>query len=170
MVASVAAPAEAVARAWAALRAVKDPEIPVLNIVDLGLIRHVTITDQRSLEVGLAPTYSGCPATAVIRGSVGAALRAAGFEGATIVEVLAPPWTSDWLSAQGREQLRRYGIAPPATPVGSPREIWRATPTVCCPRCDSVATEELSRFGSTPCKALYRCQACLEPFEYFKCI
>ena len=170
MVASAVTPPSAEARAWSALRAVKDPEIPVLNIVDLGLIRHVIVTAQGVLEVGLAPTYSGCPATAVIRGSVGAALRAAGFVEASIIEVLSPPWTSDWLTAEGREQLRRYGIAPPASAVGSPRQIWRAAPPVCCPRCESVATEELSRFGSTPCKALYRCKTCLEPFEYFKCI
>ncbi len=156
--------------AWSALSAVTDPEIPVLSVVDLGLIRHVKCDASGSIEVGLAPTYSGCPATAVIRGSVIAALRAAGFVHATVTEILAPPWTSDWLSAEGRQKLQRYGIAPPAQPVASPRALWLDAPTVSCPRCESMDTEELSRFGSTPCKALYRCKACLEPFEYFKCI
>ncbi len=142
----------------------------MLSVVDLGLIRHVKCDGNGSIEVGLAPTYSGCPATAVIRGSVIAALRAAGFVQPSVAEVLAPPWTSDWLSAEGRQKLQRYGIAPPAHAVASPRALWLDAPTVQCPRCESMDTEELSRFGSTPCKALHRCKACLEPFEYFKCI
>lgn len=158
------------AHAWRVLGEVQDPEIPVLSVVDLGVIRHVRAEEAGALEVGLAPTYSGCPATAVIRASVVAALRAAGFEPVTVVEVLSPPWTSDWLSAEGRRKLEHYGIAPPAEAVGSPRELWHPAPTVRCPRCASQHTIELSRFGSTPCKALYRCNACLEPFEYFKCI
>ena len=170
MVTSVAAPAATESTAWDALRAVMDPEIPVLSVLDLGLIRHVKWNPTGQIEVGLAPTYSGCPATAVIRGSVIAALRAAGFERPSVVEVLSPPWTSDWLSTEGRQKLKHYGIAPPAEAVASPRQIWRHAPAVHCPRCDSEVTEELSHFGSTPCKALYRCKACLEPFEYFKCI
>ncbi len=168
MVSGVAAAAEL--QAWAALRAVTDPEIPVLSVVDLGLIRHVNCDGAGRVEVGLAPTYSGCPATTIIRGSVIAALRAAGFAQPSVAEILAPPWTSDWLSPEGRQKLQRYGIAPPAHPVASPRALWLDAPTVGCPRCESTDTEELSRFGSTPCKALYRCKACLEPFEYFKCI
>ena len=164
------APAGVEATAWTALRAVADPEIPVLSVVDLGLIRHVTMTPAGVLEVGLAPTYSGCPATAVIRSSVIGALRAAGFAQPRIVEILSPAWSSDWLSTEGRRKLREYGITPPAESVSSPREIWRRPPVVCCPRCAATDTEELSRFGSTPCKALYRCKNCLEPFEYFKCI
>ena len=163
-------PGDAESAAWAALAEVEDPEIPVLSVVDLGLIRHLRSLAQGVLEVGYAPTYSGCPATAVIRGSIIAALRSAGFERINIVEVLSPPWTSDWLSAEGRKKLERYGIAPPAEAVGSPRGIWHSTPALRCPRCESHDTTELSRFGSTPCKALYRCNACLEPFEYFKCI
>lgn len=170
MVTGVVAPTSTESTAWAALRAVCDPEIPVLSVVDLGLIRHVKCHGTGHIEVGLAPTYSGCPATAVIRGSVIAALLAAGFAHPSVVEILAPPWSSDWMSEEGRQKLRRYGIAPPAHPVSSPRAIWLDTPTVHCPRCESVDTEELSRFGSTPCKALYRCKMCLEPFEYFKCI
>ena len=156
--------------AWAALSAVTDPEIPVLSVVDLGLIRHVSCRGTGQVEVGLAPTYSGCPATAVIRGSVIAALQAAGFAHPEVVEILSPPWTSEWLSAEGRLKLQRYGIAPPLRPVASPRGLWLDSHSVQCPRCESSNTEELSRFGSTPCKALHRCKACLEPFEYFKCI
>jgi ring-1,2-phenylacetyl-CoA epoxidase subunit PaaD len=170
MVNSAASAAAAESRAWTALRAVTDPEIPVLSVVDLGLIRHVTCDGTGHIEVGLAPTYSGCPATAIIRGSVIAALRAAGFTQASVAEILAPPWSSDWLSAEGRQKLQRYGVAPPAHPVASPRALWLDAPTVQCPRCESKDTEELSRFGSTPCKALHRCKTCLEPFEYFKCI
>jgi ring-1,2-phenylacetyl-CoA epoxidase subunit PaaD len=158
------------ARAWQVLAEVQDPEIPVISVVDLGVIRHVRADAGGALEVGLAPTYSGCPATAVIQQSVVAALQAAGFEHVTVVEVLAPPWTSDWLSAEGRRKLEHYGIAPPAEAVASPRELWRAAPVVACPRCASRDTTETSRFGSTPCKALHRCNICLEPFEYFKCI
>ena len=170
MVASLAVPADSVARAWTALQEVTDPEIPVLSVVDLGLIRRLAIGDDGALEVDLAPTYSGCPAMAVIRGAVEAALRAAGLGPVRMKEVLAPAWSSDWLSAAGREKLLGYGIAPPVKPVDTPRGIWRAAIIVHCPRCDSAATEELSHFGSTPCKALYRCQGCLEPFEHFKCI
>ncbi len=170
MVSELAAPASAESVAWDALRAVLDPEIPVLTVVDLGLIRHVKCEAAGHVEVGLAPTYSGCPATAVIRGAVIAALHAAGFAQPRVVEILAPPWSSDWLSPEGRQKLLRYGIAPPAHPVASPRGLWLDAPALHCPRCESLDTEELSRFGSTPCKALYRCKACLEPFEYFKCI
>jgi ring-1,2-phenylacetyl-CoA epoxidase subunit PaaD len=170
MVASSAIAADSVTRAWAALRDVVDPEIPVLSVVDLGLIRRLDFGDDGTLEVDLAPTYSGCPAMAVIRGAVEAALRAAGLGPVIIKEVLAPAWSSDWLSAEGRQKLLRYGIAPPVKAVDTPRGIWRAPTIVRCPRCDSASTEELSHFGSTPCKALYRCQGCLEPFEHFKCI
>ena len=169
MVADPAA-AAAVTRAWTALQDVMDPEIPVLSVVDLGLIRRLEVNGEGTLEVDLAPTYSGCPAMAVIRGAVEAALRAAGLGPVRINEVLAPAWTSDWLSAEGRQKLLRYGIAPPVKAVDTPRGIWRAPTIVRCPRCDSASTEELSHFGSTPCKALYRCQGCLEPFEHFKCI
>jgi ring-1,2-phenylacetyl-CoA epoxidase subunit PaaD len=170
MVTTVVESASAESTAWTALSAVTDPEIPVLSVVDLGLIRHVTCDGAGQVEVGLAPTYSGCPATAVIRGSVIAALQAAGFAHPKVVEILSPPWSSEWLSAEGRQKLQRYGIAPPLRSVSSPRALWLDSPSVQCPRCESANTEELSRFGSTPCKALYRCKACLEPFEYFKCI
>ena len=158
------------ARAWQVLADVPDPEIPVISVVDLGVIRHVHATADGGLEVGLSPTYSGCPASAVIEQHVTAALGAAGCGAVRVVPVLAPPWSSDWLSAAGRRKLEQYGIAPPAEAVASPRELWRKPPNVRCPRCNSCDTRETSHFGSTPCKALYRCDSCLEPFEYFKCI
>lgn len=163
--ASPASPASAgiEARAWAALGNVPDPEIPVISLVDLGIIRHVRLADG-VLEVGLSPTYSGCPATEVIRQDVGAALRSAGIDPVRIIDVLAPAWSSDWISEQGREALRRYGIAPPG------RRSAASELPIACPRCGSARTTRVSEFGSTPCKALHRCDACLEPFEQFKCI
>jgi len=161
---------ERVALAWNALSAVPDPEIPAVNIVELGLIRFVKAQADGILEVGLSPTYVGCPATEVIRGSVTNALRAADLGGFEVTQVLSPAWTSDWITAEGRRKLHAYGIVPPERTVSNMRDVLRADRPVACPRCDSVDTETLSQFGSTPCKALHRCRACLEPFEYFKCI
>jgi ring-1,2-phenylacetyl-CoA epoxidase subunit PaaD len=154
---------------WRVLESVPDPEIPALSIVDLGIVRHVRWDAEDHLHVGLTPTYSGCPATEVIREFVERALAGAGFADAVIDNVLSPPWTSDWLTQSGREKLRAFGIAPPAESVSSPRRLF-GTPIVSCPKCGSRATERVSEFGSTPCKAHYRCTACLEPFDYFKCI
>jgi ring-1,2-phenylacetyl-CoA epoxidase subunit PaaD len=159
-----------VALAWNALSAVEDPEIPAVNIVELGLIRFVKTQADGILEVGLSPTYVGCPATEVIRGSVTDALKAADIGGFEVTQVLSPAWTSDWITAEGRRKLRAYGIVPPERTVSNMRDVLRADRPVACPRCHSVDTETLSQFGSTPCKALHRCRACLEPFEYFKCI
>jgi len=159
----------ALQQAWAVLARVMDPEIPVLSVVDLGIVRFVEHDADGALRVGLSPTYSGCPAMEVIRASVAGALRDAGFAPVAVVDVLSPPWTSDWISEEGRRKLREYGIAPPAEAVASPRHLVRPL-LVACPRCASHATEKLSEFGSTPCKALYRCTSCLEPFDYFKCI
>lgn len=156
-------------RVWGLLAEVPDPEIPVLSIVDLGIVRHVRHSAAGRLHVGLTPTYSGCPATDMIRAAVCAALEQGGFRGAILEEVLSPPWTSDWLTGDARRKLTAFGIAPPEKPVGSPRRLWSA-PAVSCPRCDSRATERVSEFGSTPCKAHYRCEACGEPFDYFKCL
>jgi ring-1,2-phenylacetyl-CoA epoxidase subunit PaaD len=160
-------------RVWNILEAVPDPEIPVLTVVDLGIVRHVRwiagSNGQDELHVGITPTYSGCPATEVIRGMIAAALESKGYAGVVIEEVLSPPWTSDWLTEAGRRKLEAYGIAPPARSVSSPRHLFRA-PVVACPRCASQVTEKVSEFGSTPCKAHYRCTSCLEPFDYFKCI
>jgi len=162
-------PAEVVARLQSLLAQVPDPEIPVLSVLDLGVVRHLLQRPDGTIEVGVTPTYSGCPATRVIKADIVRALVQAGFR-AIAVDVLAPPWSSDWISAEGRDKLAAYGIAPPAEAVGSARRLWQADPAIACPRCGSMQTAKQSEFGSTPCKALYRCAACLEPFDYFKCI
>ena len=154
---------------WRLLGEIADPEIPVLSIVDLGVVRHVRRAADGHWEVGITPTYSGCPATEVIRRTVRATLDAAGLAAARIDEVLSPPWTSDWLTPAAHGKLKAYGIAPPQAAVSSPRRLWHVT-LVPCPRCDSRATERVSEFGSTPCKAHYRCRDCGEPFDYFKCL
>jgi ring-1,2-phenylacetyl-CoA epoxidase subunit PaaD len=154
----------------ALLAAVSDPEIPVLSIVDLGIVRYVRQDPLGRLHVGITPTYSGCPATEVIRAAVRAALDAGGCADVILDEVLSPPWTSDWLTRAGREKLRAFGIAPPEESVSSPRALWQPPLAVTCPRCGARATEHVSEFGSTPCKAHYRCRGCGEPFDYFKCL
>jgi len=170
-----AAPGTAAARAqreqqvWQLLGRVPDPEIPVLSIVDLGIVRGVRVEADGRMRVAITPTYSGCPATEVIRTMVRAALDAAGHPDAILEEVLSPPWTSDWLTPAGRDKLRRFGIAPPEGPVANVRQLWHAA-AVTCPRCGSHTTERVSEFGSTPCKAHYRCRSCDEPFDYFKCL
>ena len=161
---------ERVALAWNALSTVEDPEIPAVSILDLGLIRFVTARPNGNLDVGLSPTYVGCPATEVIRRSVSEALEEAHVGDFEVNTVLSPAWTSDWISAEGRRKLLAYGIVPPERSVSNMRDVLRADRPAACPRCHSLDTETLSEFGSTPCKALHRCRACLEPFEYFKCI
>lgn len=156
-------------RLWEVLQGVPDPEIPVLSIVDLGIVRYARLESEGIVRVGISPTYSGCPATAVIKESAGQALRKAGFSRVAVDDVLAPAWTSDWITAAGKRKLREYGIAPPAESVSSLREVLRPAAVIECPRCGSRDTAKLSEFGSTPCKALYRCTSCLEPFDYFKC-
>jgi ring-1,2-phenylacetyl-CoA epoxidase subunit PaaD len=151
------------------LAQVLDPEIPVLSIVDLGIVREVRQDAAGRLHVAITPTYSGCPATEVIRGLVRAALDAGGYSDAILEEVLSPPWTSDWLTPAGREKLRAFGIAPPEESATSPRQLMGSR-AVSCPRCSSRDTTRVSEFGSTPCKAHYRCGACGEPFDYFKCL
>jgi ring-1,2-phenylacetyl-CoA epoxidase subunit PaaD len=153
---------------WRVLSDVMDPEIPVLSVVDLGIVRFVRWDADDELRVGLTPTYTGCPATEVIQGSVRRALARAGYPNARIETVLSPPWTSDWLSHEGRQKLAAFGIAPPAEAVSSPRRLF-GEPLVACPKCGGDSTEKISEFGSTPCKAHYRCTECLEPFDYFKC-
>ena len=149
------------------IRDIPDPEIPVVTIGDLGIVRDVQLVD--SVVVSLAPTYSGCPATEAIEQSVVAALRQHGIDDVCIRRVLSPPWTTDWISDNGREKLRRYGIAPPEKTAGK-RSLTDAVRRVACPRCRATQTTLVSEFGSTACKASYKCDACLEPFEYFKCI
>ena len=151
------------AEIWQWLAEVPDPEIPVISVVDLGIVRNVTRgegLDADAVEITVTPTYSGCPATAVIAMDIETALRDRGIERVTIRTQIAPPWTTDWLSESGRDKLRRYGIAPPS-PAGGPDA---------CPQCGAKTLTRISHFGSTPCKAHWRCDACLEPFDYFKCI
>ncbi|WP_420014204.1 1,2-phenylacetyl-CoA epoxidase subunit PaaD [Tateyamaria sp.] len=144
---------------WSWLANVPDPEVPVISLVDLGVIRGVEWQDE-TLVVTVTPTYSGCPATAIINMEIEAALRAKGIENLSLKRQIAPPWTTDWMSKAGRAKLETYGIAPPQ-PAGGPSR---------CPHCQSTAVEKISQFGSTPCKAQWRCTDCLEPFDYFKCI
>jgi ring-1,2-phenylacetyl-CoA epoxidase subunit PaaD len=158
-------------RAWATLDEVPDPEVPVLSVRDLGIVRDV-LDHGESLEVVLTPTYSGCPATEVIERSVRDAIDAAGLGPARVTLRRAPAWSTDWISEHGKRKLQDYGIAPPGpaadggtAPV---RIVGRRADAVACPRCGSPRTEQLSAFGSTACKALWRCLACREPFEQFK--
>ena len=155
-------------RAWQAAAAVVDPEIPVLTIADLGILRSVELDGDGVAVARLTPTYSGCPAVLAIELAVEAALREAGFA-PRIERVLSPAWSTDWISADGREKLRAFGIAPPVEASGSVRALFGET-EVACPHCGADDTERVSEFGSTACKALYRCRACREPFDYFKCI
>lgn len=154
---------------WRLLEDVPDPEIPVLSVVDLGLIRYVRSLGAGAVAIGVSPTYTGCPATEVIRASIEAKVKSAGYLEVRVDSVISPAWTSDWLTERAREKLREYGIAPPERTVASPRQLLH-DPIVRCPRCESASTERVSEFGSTPCKAMYRCTDCREPFEYFKCI
>lgn len=167
------------ARAWDVLEAVPDPEIPVVSIRELGILRDVRRAEDGQLEVVITPTYSGCPAMSQIAEDIERALAAAGIVPHRVATVLAPAWTTDWITAEAREKLRRYGIAPPlghcagqpAPAEAAIRFVPRAGAagaTPACPQCGSVHTERLAQFGSTACKALYRCLDCREPFDYFK--
>jgi ring-1,2-phenylacetyl-CoA epoxidase subunit PaaD len=162
---------------WSALASVPDPEIPVISVVDLGIVRDVAWHDDE-LVVSVTPTYSGCPATEVIARDIGSALIRAGVERFRIETRLSPPWTTDWIAVGARQRLADYGIAPPRPRVaasqtsridisGLQRRSTEAA-SIACPRCRSTRTREQSRYGSTPCKAQYRCDDCLEPFDYFK--
>jgi len=153
-------------RAWDAAAAVVDPEIPVLTIADLGVLRDVSVNDGR-VDVAITPTYLGCPAMNMITLEIELALERAGIAGATVRTVLSPAWTTDWMTEDGRRKLRDYGIAPPQ-PGGGRRALF-GEQKVACPQCGSTDTEVLSEFGSTSCKSLWRCRACREPFDYFKC-
>ena len=148
-------------RIWQLLRTVADPEIPVLSVIDLGIVRYVREADDGRVHVGITPTYCGCPATEVIRDTVSQRLAEHGFRDVVVETVLSPPWSSEWLSEEGRRKLEAFGIA-------APRLVNAAH--IACPRCASRSVERVSEFGSTPCKAHYRCRSCLEPFDLFKCI
>ena len=153
---------------WTWLADVPDPEIPVLSVLDLGIVRNVAVS-ANGVEVSVAPTYSGCPATEVIEQSIILMLRENGVDNISLKRVLSPPWTTDWISEAGRDKLREFGIAPPDGTM-SKRQLLGGSRTVACPRCHTGNTTLVSEFGSTPCKASYKCDECLEPFEYFKCI
>jgi ring-1,2-phenylacetyl-CoA epoxidase subunit PaaD len=155
------------AQAWDALRALPDPEIPVISVCELGIVREVR-ADAGAITVVVTPTYSGCPATEVIATSIREALTQAGAQRVEIQTRLSPPWTTDWIAPEAAEKLRSYGIVPPsAVAPDGPRRL-RFVPRIACPRCGSQHSERLSEFGSTACKAMYRCLDCREPFEYFK--
>lgn len=164
-------------RVWQVLDAVPDPEIPVVSIRELGILRDVRRAADNTLEIVITPTYSGCPAMYQIAEDIGAALNAAGFAHHRIETVLAPAWTTDWMTDVARDKLRQYGIAPPMGNCGSNEHVAQERPIrfvprivdkPACPRCGSSHTERLAQFGSTACKALYRCMDCREPFDYFK--
>ena len=156
------------AAVWDAAATVTDPEIPVLTIEDLGILRAAAADGSSGAVVVITPTYSGCPAMDTITSDVGAALRAAGFDDVKVETVLKPAWTTDWMSEDGRRKLREYGITPPSGKAPVREGPVSVGLSVKCPRCDSLNTRELARFGSTACKALYQCNSCLEPFDYFK--
>jgi ring-1,2-phenylacetyl-CoA epoxidase subunit PaaD len=155
-------------RARALAAAVADPEIPVLTIDDHGVLRGVERDDDGTVVVTITPTYSGCPAMDAIRADVLTALKDGGFGAARVDLVLSPAWTTDWMSADGRRKLAEYGIAPPATAAERRQGPVALTLGMRCPQCGSLDTEQLSRFGSTACKSLWRCRACAEPFDHFK--
>jgi len=154
---------------WNMLKDVPDPEVPVLTVQDLGIIRDIHLHDE-AVEVVITPTYSGCPAMDMIAPNIRLVLLENGFKNIQITTVLSPAWTTDWMSEEGKEKLKAYGIAPP-----NPRqqvcnnELFAAHEVVQCPRCNSYHTHRVSEFGSTACKALYQCDECSEPFDYFKC-
>jgi len=159
--------ADPLARALAVIETVADPELPFLTIGEMGILRDVRLAGD-ALEVVITPTYSGCPAMDIIAVDITTALAKTGFGSVRVTRALSPAWTTDWLSPAARDKLRANGIAPPERPQGK-RALFAAT-EVACPTCSSRSTERVSEFGSTPCKAHYRCLACRESFQYFKCI
>ncbi|MBX3514419.1 MAG: phenylacetate-CoA oxygenase subunit PaaJ [Xanthobacteraceae bacterium] len=155
-------------RAWTAAAAVVDPELPVLTIEDLGVLREVRVSGEGKVEALITPTYLGCPAMNMITLEVELALERAGFAKPKVTTVMSPAWSTDWMSESGKEKLREFGIAPPLAKAG--RRALFGEENVACPSCKSTNTERISEFGSTSCKALWRCKTCSEPFDYFKCI
>lgn len=151
------------------LNQIPDPEIPVISIIDLGVIRNVQV-DGQSVEVTITPTYSGCPAMKQIEDDVRSTLKNNGFENIKITTSYSPPWTTDWLSAEAKLKLQKYGIAPPEESTSDKSFLMGIPKQITCPRCKSKDTALVSQFGSTACKALYKCNDCLEAFDYFKCI
>ena len=155
------------AQAWDILNRVPDPEIPVISVTELGIVRDVQAAAD-GIDVVVTPTYSGCPATEVIERSIREALTAAGAVQVRVTTQLAPAWTTDWIGPAAQEKLRTYGIAPPGMQRVGEAQPLNFMPRIDCPLCGSADTERLSQFGATACKALYRCRGCREPFEYFK--
>ena len=158
-----------VKKIWAILETVSDPEIPVLTVVDLGIVRAVHFSEKGGAEVTITPTYSGCPAMNAIEVNIRAALQDADYQLVTLKTVLSPAWTTDWLTEIGREKLLAYGIAPPVGNSADKRLLFQTEKEIGCPQCGSTNTEMVAQFGSTSCKALWRCLDCREPFDYFKC-
>jgi ring-1,2-phenylacetyl-CoA epoxidase subunit PaaD len=152
------------------LSEIPDPEIPVISIIELGVIRDVHVLSESSIELKITPTYSGCPAMKQIEDDVRKKLAENGFTSIHIHTVFSPPWTTDWITPEAKEKLRKYGIAPPEHSTEDKNWLTGRHSVVACPRCKSKNTKLISQFGSTACKALYQCQDCLEPFDYFKCI
>ncbi len=150
------------------LETIPDPEIPVISILDLGIVRDINIENDQ-VEVIITPTYSGCPAMDMIEVNIKAGLQDAGYDQVKVTTVISPAWTTDWLSESGRQKLKEYGIAPPVKGAHDKNLLFSAERVVECPLCESKDTHMVSQFGSTPCKSLYKCNSCLEPFDYFKC-
>jgi ring-1,2-phenylacetyl-CoA epoxidase subunit PaaD len=146
------------------LETVTDPEIPVLTLSDLGVLRDIRIVDNE-VRVTITPTYAGCPAMQAMREDIESALHEAGYQRVSVQQSLSPAWTTDWMSERGRQKLLQYGIAPPSPAAGKDQAA-----KVSCPQCGSPETAKITEFGSTACKALYQCQSCREPFDYFKCL
>ena len=154
---------------WKLLEEVTDPEVPVLSVIDLGIIRDVRIKEDK-IEIVITPTYSGCPAMDMISMNIKLALIEQGYKNIKVTSVLSPAWTTDWMSEAGKEKLKAYGIAPPnQRQVVCDTKLFAEEEAIQCPHCNSYHTKRISEFGSTACKALYQCQDCKEPFDYFKC-
>ena len=151
------------------LEEIKDPEVPVLSIIDLGIVRDIHLQDA-NLEIVITPTYSGCPAMDLIATLIKMELTAKGYPSVKVTSILSPAWTTDWMTEKGKQQLKEYGIAPPhPKQQGCDQRLFQEAAAVQCPRCGSYHTQRISEFGSTACKALYQCEDCREPFDYFKC-
>jgi len=158
-----------VEKIWKLLGQVTDPEVPVLSIIDLGIVRNVKINDEE-IDVIITPTYSGCPAMDVISMSIKMILFEHGYRKIKITSFLSPAWTTDWMSEHGKQKLKAFGIAPPTSKQQvCHTELFHDEEAIACPKCNSFNTRVISKFGSTACKALYQCNDCLEPFDYFKC-
>ncbi len=157
------------ATVWRWLEEVNDPEVPVISVVELGVVRGVRVSDAGLVTIDVTPTYSGCPATLIIEEMIAAAVDSRGHK-VEINRVISPAWTTEWISESGRAKLLDYGIAPPNEKAEGKASLLGIDPVLSCPRCKSTNSERISEFGATACKALYRCKDCLEPFEYFKCI